>query len=487
METYSSKKNLYHRNAFFNEYKSNGIIYPNIRTKFSPERNILKNIRNKNFSSKYIYSNAKKNIKRRNNADVYKMSFRNMNLSLPKNINNKNMFNNTNKSNTIKKFIKKNSINNHFSTDKLSSDTLINNEKNYRNLALSKENIISKENNFFIECKNENFKYKNVNINKTTIDLIYELWDYLCVPNSYHELYNVILFQLDEYNKNILIKNEYDELNELKSDIDNLLSLIKLRKEILQELKGMNNRLRLIFKKDVEETNSLLVKQMSNKIEIMRDYTIKICYYMKKIKNRIFYGNRIGKYDLDLISNKFEFDKNYLIKMKEEMNFLKEGYAKYFFNITEDQTPFLVKASEEDPYANGDPFIHLVPMSKETKKKIEKCNYIIYQELIGYQNKDFNENKFRPISPMRNYNVFDKPDTNSNTTTLKRYNSTNFLLQPNKPSYKKSIFDNEFINKLSDNYNTRNTNLLLKENSCINFEIKNNAFHNLLKKNSKKK
>ena len=183
-------------------------------------------------------------------------------------------------------------------------------------MALSKENIISKENNFFIECKNENFKYKNVNINKTTIDLIYELWDYLCVPNSYHELYNVILFQLDEYNKNILIKNEYDELNELKSDIDNLLSLIKLRKEILQELKGMNNRLRLIFKKDVEETNSLLVKQMSNKIEKMRDYTIKICYYMKKIKNRIFYGNRIGKYDLELISNKFEFYKNYLIKMK---------------------------------------------------------------------------------------------------------------------------------------------------------------------------
>ena len=145
-----------------------------------------------------------------------------------------------------------------------------------------------------------------------------------------------------------------------------------------------------------------------------------------------------------------------------------------------------MKASEEDPYANGDPFIHLVPMSKETKKKIEKCNYIIYQELIGYQNKDFNENKFRPISPMRNYNVFDKPDTNSNTSTLKRYNSTNFLLQPNKPSYKKSIFDNEFINKLSDNYNTRNTNLLLKENSCINFEIKNNAFHNLLKKTVKK-
>jgi hypothetical protein len=56
--------------------------------------------------------------------------------------------------------------------------------------------------------------------------------------------------------------------------------------------------------------------------------------------------------------------------MKEEMNFLKDGNAKYFFNIVEDQTPFLVKASEEDPNANGDPFIHLVPMSKEVVPRL---------------------------------------------------------------------------------------------------------------------
>ena len=41
--------------------------------------------------------------------------------------------------------------------------------------------------------------------------------------------------------------------------------------------------------------------------------------------------NLSEKYNIDLISQNYNFDKNYLIKMKEEMKFLKEGNAKFFF------------------------------------------------------------------------------------------------------------------------------------------------------------
>ena len=169
-----------------------------------------------------------------------------------------------------------------------------------------------KENNIFIQSKRENKKDKIEK--KETIDSIYELWNYLFVPMSYRELFNVILRQLEEEEKNKIIESEYNELNELKSDIVGLLCVIKMRKDILKDLKEMNNKLRLIFKTDAEESNSLLVKQMSNKIEKMRNYTISICFYMKKIKNKIYDGKRIGKYDINIIANKFEFDINYLIK-----------------------------------------------------------------------------------------------------------------------------------------------------------------------------
>ena len=345
METYYAKKNIYHRNNFYNEYKSNGIIYPNLKTKISPGKNdIMKYINDKKFSSKYILSKAKNKVKskRNDNADLYKMSAKKINLSLPKNLNSTNKVNNIKKTAFVQTQDMKNNLQNHNSSDKFFSELLLNNEKKYRNMSSNKIKI-SKENNIFIQSKRENKKDKIEK--KETIDSIYELWNYLFVPMSYRELFNVILRQLEEEEKNKIIESEYNELNELKSDIVGLLCVIKMRKDILKDLKEMNNKLRLIFKTDAEESNSLLVKQMSNKIEKMRNYTISICFYMKKIKNKIYDGKRIGKYDINIIANKFEFDINYLIKMKEEMNFLKDGYAKYFFNIMEDQTPFLMKAS----------------------------------------------------------------------------------------------------------------------------------------------
>ena len=66
---------------------------------------------------------------------------------------------------------------------------------------------------------------------------------------------------------------------------------------------------------------------MSYYIEKMRIITINICFYMKKIKRKIYNGSMTAKYNIDLISQTYNFDKNYLIKMKEELDFLKEGNA----------------------------------------------------------------------------------------------------------------------------------------------------------------
>ena len=465
MEEIFTKKNINPKNNIHNIHNAltkNGIINSNLRTRIkSPEKDeFLKYLNKREFSNKYIYSKAKKKINKKsnNNNEIYKINARKINLSLPKSMyTNNNYFN-------LKRNKYSQILNNKNNMKKEKTNEYINDNKNETNLSDNK--IICKENNIFIEKKIIK-EDKN-----TSIESVNKLWDYLCVPYSYRELFNVILHQLDEEEKNKIIENEFNELNELKNEIDNLLLAIKMRKKMLNELKKMNNKLRLIFKTESEESNFVLVQNMSNIIEKMRNYTIDVCVYMKNIKNQICNGNRIGKYDIDILCNQFKFDKNYLIKMKEEMNFLKDGYAKYFFNIMEDQTPFLLKASEEDPNANGDPFIQLVPISKEIKNKIQKCNYIIYQELIAYQNKDFKDNKFRPISPLINYNNFDYQNISLNSSTFNK-NNNNLLLKPINGSYKKDLFENDFLNKYKK-YKINNKGLNLRENSCINFEIKNN-------------
>ncbi len=96
--------------------------------------------------------------------------------------------------------------------------------------------------------------------------------------------------------------------------------------------------------------------------------------------------------------------------MKSELTFLKEGFIKYYFNIGNDQTPFLLKASQKSKISNDqDPFIHLVPLDQNLKEEITDCTYYIYQELIAYQNEKVHNKVLRSISPLkRNVNNQDE-------------------------------------------------------------------------------
>ena len=159
--------------------------------------------------------------------------------------------------------------------------------------------------------------------------------------------------------------------------------------------------------------------------------------------------------------------------MKEEMKFLREGNARFFFKISEDRSPFLIKASEEDENSKNDPFICIVPMNEVIKLKIEKCNYIIYQELIAYQNKDLNNNIYRPISPPNNHN---KDLLAGSKSLIEKKNkimiNKNLFLDRNRKKIEKFIPQKELEIKfpcIKSNNNYKHS--ILKSNSCINFEI----------------
>ena len=165
----------------------------------------------------------------------------------------------------------------------------------------------------------------------------------------------------------------------------------------------------------------------------------------------------LDKYDMDLISDKFDFDKNYLIKMKGEINFLKDGYAKNYFNIEKDQTPFLLDSSENclAKQNENNQLLHIVPINKEIKNDIIDCIYYIYQELIAYQNEKVSKNILKRISPM------------------KRINNSIYILDKNNK------FQITNGNGIEDNYNfkSNNSNLFLKKSfSVINTVKARNSF-----------
>ena len=228
--------------------------------------------------------------------------------------------------------------------------------KNFQNLRIfshnsSSKNIFNNSNNrlFSLEL-NDNVNSNTININKqnsqNNADKLLKLWNDVCVLEPYRELFNIILNQLNNERKNDIYEREFNELFELKNNIQILSANVYYRLKTLEELNTLNDKLGLVLKSKQTSSNEVILKNIAKKIENLREYTVNICLSMRQVKEKINAGHPWGKFDIDIISEKYKFDKNYLIKMKDEMCVLKEGYTKYFFNIGDDNTPFLLNASE---------------------------------------------------------------------------------------------------------------------------------------------
>ena len=158
----------------------------------------------------------------------------------------------------------------------------------------------------------------------------------------------------------------------IKNDIRTLNYYMEQRTLVLKDLYEQNIKLNRLNNSD-DVINEIL-SEMSSSIEKLREATIDVTYAMRKLKNEISIVNNISKYNIDLLSSKSKFDKNYLIKMKGELSFLREGNAKYFFNLSEDRSPFLLKTAEPGLNTEKETNIRIVPIKEEIKEHIKECN-----------------------------------------------------------------------------------------------------------------
>jgi len=256
----------------------------------------------------------------------------------------------------------------------------------------STENIAKNQNNNFIE---------NLNNIPNYISLL-DIWTEFNISEPYKNYFNIILNKLSDEEKEELCLKELKELSEIKNNIFSLIKEINLRKEILTKLFKLNNLLNRDLENESNSPDNMTLKEISEQIVNLRMHSINICFKMKKIKNKIYEGYLYGKYDLDVISKTYGFDKDYIIKMKEEMKFLKTGKIGLFFNIGKSPDPFLIKASENINNSNNDSSFYFIPMTKEVNDSIKECNYFIYQELIYYQT---NKNRLNNFMNYQNENI----------------------------------------------------------------------------------
>ena len=281
-------------------------------------------------------------------------------------------------------------LNNKLNTNKLKTISAKVKDINIENNILFGQNEIKLKKNFF-----DDIKIKNIIC----------LWNELEVQFPYRQYFFFIYKQVDEDEQESLYQNEINELIELKNNIKNLTYNIELRIGLIKKLTELNAELNYEVKNNKNsKVNNFIINEMLNQIEKLTEQTVNIVLYMKKIKTQINMVTNLDKYNIDILSQKFKFDKNYIIKMKTETNFLREGYAKVFFNIKNEESPFFLKPCDKNKVTQNDPLTHVLSLNENMIKDIKECNYYIYKELIAYQNERPNKIVFRCISPLRKNN-----------------------------------------------------------------------------------
>ena len=317
-------------------------------------------------------------------------------------------------------------------------------------------------------------------INIINMNNLKKMWDNLAVNINYRKLFEVIYKELDEENKEELYKKETNELNKVKNYINSLKQNIEKRINTIQELFDLNVKLNTeIINKD-NKCNEMILGEIADKINELRMHTVNVCKAMQRVKTELSGIKNLDKFDINLIGEKFNFDKNYLIKMKSELTFLREGFIKYYFNIGNDQTPFLLKASQKNKIGNDqDPFIHLVPLDQKLKEEITECTYYIYQELIAYQNEKVHNKVLRSISPLKRIikiNAQDEAknlgerDESDNKRSMNEhiFNKMNVIMN-------KDIGIKNHVNMSEDNINNKFNTLQLSQFRKNNKIINNNS------------
>ena len=225
---------------------------------------------------------------------------------------------------------------------------------------------------------------------------------------------------------------------------------IELRIGIIKILSELNTELNLSKK---EKVDTFILGEMIKKLEDLTIQTVNIVKYMKQIKTVINQAPTLGKYNIDILARKFNFDKNYIIKMKLETNFLREGYAKDFFHFKNDQSPFFIRANDKNNINTEDKSNYAISLDQAIINEIKECNYYIYKELISYENKKIHNTFQRCISPIRKnssaYNFY------TNINFFSKESESDKLVFNMKANGKGFIFNN--TNNITYNNNKKET------------------------------
>ena len=273
---------------------------------------------------------------------------------------------------------------------------------------------------------------------------IKSLWDELGVTLSYRNIFNNVSLQLDQMYREGYFTYEKkqltylaDMINKVNKDIDSREKTIKLLETCAKYIQYDSND---------NISQDKLISNIIGMLNDLRAISLNIVNSYIAIRKEIGYDVLMCKHKLDNIAN---FDKDYLLHMKNDTDFLYKTSLNKFFTFASKSDPFLTTiavnlndTSSKYPLAIEDTLI----------ETIKNCQYLMIQEMIYNECNKTNKNN--------SYNTIHKADSSQSIKSIKANNSHNNMLSSspnqnkrmNTQNSKKNIHNNFDIAKLYNDY-----------------------------------
>ena len=335
--------------------------------------------------------------------------------------------------------------------------------------------ILNKNQNNLIQSRNSKDEMMN-----EELGLIQNMWDDLGVTKEYQNQFVKYLKNLNEEEKKEFFEFEKNNLKRLRECLLKLTKEISSREKKIEDLKKFDEILETTYPDETQKINDSILLDIQNTIKNLRVNSVNIVNHTNKIREILTYNSHRGKFNLDKLNPEYLYNKNYLVKMKNDMNFLNNSYlSKYIDMSNGEPDPFLTNCSPcmDDNSQRNNKNNHKIniPIGDELMKAIKKAKYSIMEDYMLFTLNKMNNsnNDSLVINP---YIISSNQNFHQNNTSEK--NTKRGYSAKTRPTNPNKIINEEFINSKDNSYN----NMLLKSNKQTNSYYSYNQNNESIKK-----
>lgn len=303
--------------------------------------------------------------------------------------------------------------------------------------------------------------------------IIQKVWEDLGVTYKYRVQFDNYIRTVSESSLKNIFYNEKKHLAKFRE------SLMKLSKEITSRENNIGSLKKYIFtllnsvnyfeneedEKQKRNKDSIIL-DIVGIIKSLRLNSVNVITHFLKVREISTYFTLVNKIDMKAISEDYNYDENYLKKMRDDMDFLKEckGLQKYFVmnngEIDAFLTNFAPRTNSNESYSKINSNKVKIPVSDELNKFINQCRYILIQEsffeniMDGGVQINFKKRESKEMNDFNNNNnsfIFNR----SNISSSNNKKNVSYKLKSNSPLNSKIQFfkdDDENVNIKVKNY-----------------------------------